>query len=79
MSTAGASGGESAEPTTKCGRVRKNRRALKVPEREKRVAVKKVAWYWTWAPEWENQRERLYGTRQTKFTAGYLNTKNQLT
>ena len=65
------SGGESAEPTNKCGRVRKNRRALKVPERAKRVAARRVTWYATWPPEWEIQRERLFGTRQTKFTAGY--------
>jgi hypothetical protein len=39
--------------------VKKNRMALKVPEREKRVAVKRVAWYGTWWPRKNRQRAML--------------------
>ena len=43
MSEMGGVGGDgSSWPITKSGRVRKNRTALNVPEREKRVAVKRV-------------------------------------
>jgi len=42
MEMGGVGGDGSSWPITKSGRVRKNRTALNVPEREKRVAVKRV-------------------------------------
>ena len=46
-------------PTTKSGRVKKNRIALKAPDREKRVAVKRVDWYGVRCPKKNHQRTIL--------------------
>jgi len=46
-SMGGAAGGESAMPTTKSGRVKKNKMASNIPRSERKVAVKKVTWYGT--------------------------------
>jgi hypothetical protein len=59
VSTAGAGEGESAGPIINSGRVTKNRTVLTIPEREKRVLVKRVIWDLTWEPEKKSQRAIL--------------------
>ena len=46
-------------PTTKFGRVKKNKILLNIPEREKKVAVERVNWYGTLNPEKNRQRAML--------------------
>jgi hypothetical protein len=71
------SGGESAAPTTKFGRVKKKRVASITPEREKRVLVVKVTWYGTLKAKKKRQRATALGVMQIMYTTGYLNTKYQ--
>ena len=56
VSTAGLS---EEGPTTKFGRVKKNKILLNIPEREKKVAVERVNWYGTLNPEKNRQRAML--------------------
>jgi hypothetical protein len=50
--------------------VRKNRMALNIPEREKRVLADRLNWYGTLKPLKDNQREMLLGSMQKMYTAG---------
>ena len=73
-----ADGGDSGElvgPTTNSGGVKKNTVVSNSPTREEKVAVARVDWYETLNPEKNSQRAMLLDKMQTRYTAGYLNTK----
>ena len=70
VARAGASGGESVEPTTRFGRVRKNRIASNNPQSENRPLPKKVNWGVTVEPVKYIQRAMLMGNTQIMYTAG---------
>jgi hypothetical protein len=55
--------------------VKKNKIVSNSPTRAEKVAVERVDWYETLNPEKNSQRTILLGNMQTRYTAGYLNTK----
>jgi len=57
-------------PTTRSGRVRKNRMALNNPEREKSVLANRVNWYGILEPLKNNIRATLLGSMQIMYTRG---------
>jgi hypothetical protein len=67
---AGVSGGESVVPTTRFGRVRKNRIASNNPQSEKRPLPKRVNCCETVEPLKYIQRAMLMGNTQKMYTAG---------